>query len=199
MTRRQLVARYAGMIVFAASACPALASFHTWRISEVYSNAAGNVQFIEFQQPSSVPDDERFVNNQTITTSAAPIHSFTIVGNLPSAPLANSYFLVGTPDYAALASAPDPDYTLPAGSFFNISGDTLTFAVTVDTLTFGSGALPTNGTDSLTRTSWGSGTTTTGAATPTNFAGQTGTVPEPSFAVVLLVIAAGAGLRARRA
>ena len=55
-------------------AVPARGSFHEWRISEIYSNASGSVQFIEFLQPAEEFDDERFLLGQTLTDSAEVIY-----------------------------------------------------------------------------------------------------------------------------
>jgi len=167
-------------------ALPARASFHEWRVSEVYSNAGGTVQFIEFLQPSSEFDDDRFLAAQTLTESALG-HSFSFASNLPSTPGANSHFLVATPGYAALAGVPQADYVLPANNFFSTAGDTITFASFVDTATFTGAQLPTNGVNSLNR-DYGVSAFTVARNSPTNFAGQTGSVvPEPSAAALALL------------
>ena len=174
----------------------ARATFHLWKIDEVYSNASGSVQFIEFQQPSSEFDDERFLSGQTLTDATLG-HSFTFPANLPSAPVANQHFLVATPGYAALTGLPAADYLLPANSFFSTSGDTLTYASGVDSLTFSGSQLPIDGSNSLNR-AYGASTFTTAANSPTNFAGQTGTVPEPGI-LALVAVGASLGLRRRKA
>ena len=166
------------------SASTARATFHLWKIDEVYSNAAGTLQFIEFQQPSFEFDDERFLSGITLTDSALG-NSFTFPSNLPSQPAANSHFLVATPGYAALPGVPAPDYVLPKNDFFSTAGDTLTYAGGVDTITFTAGQLPTNGTDSINR-AYGSAAFTSGPNSPTNFLGQTGSVPEPGTAGLLV-------------
>jgi serralysin len=176
-------------------ASTARATFHLWKIDEVYSNAGGSVQFVEFQQPSFMVDDERFLNGITLTDSALG-HSFTFPANLPSEPQPNSHFLVVTPGYAALAGVPAPDYVLPANDFFSTSGDTLTYASGVDTLSFTGSQLPTDGTNSLNR-AYGASTFTSDRNSPTNFAGQTGSVPEP--AALALLVAGGLLVSRRRA
>ena len=176
---------------------PAKATFHLWKIDQVYSNASGSVQFIEFQQPSSEFDDERFVGGLTVTDSALG-HSFTFPANLPAAPVANQRFLIATPGYAALKGVPAPDYTLGANDFFKTSGDTLTYAGGVDSLTFSGSQLPTDGVDALFR-AYGASTFTTGKNAPTNFAGQTGSVSVPEPATVgVVAVAMGLGLLRRR-
>ena len=164
----------------AAIAPAARASFHEWKISEAYSNASGTVQFIEFLQSPSPSDDERFIGGQSLTESALG-HSFIFPSGLESEPSGGSRFLVGTPGYAALTGVPPPDYVLPQNNFFRISGDTINFAF-VDQITFTDAQLPKNGVDSLNR-AYGAATFTTARNSPTNFAGQSGSiVPEPAAA-----------------
>src|SRR5713226_6247157 len=148
-------------------ASPAYATFHLWKIDEVYSNASGTVQFIEFLQPSFIIDDERFVGGQSLVDMALG-HSFTFPGNLPSMPAANQHFPVATPGYAALPGVPAPDYILAAHNFFSTSADTLTYAGGSDSVTWSAGQLPTDGTNSIQR-AYGAPTFTTGPNSPTNF------------------------------
>jgi MYXO-CTERM domain-containing protein len=177
-------------------AVPARGSFHEWRISEIYSNASGSVQFIEFLQPAEEFDDERFLLGQTLTDSALG-HSFSFSRNLPSAPQASSRFLVATPGYTALTGVPLADYVLPANNFFSTAGDTITFASFVDQATFTGAQLPTNGVNSLNR-DFGVAAFTSARNSPTNFSGQTGSVvPEPAAALPAL-LGLAALLRRRR-
>ena len=166
---------------------PAHATFHQWKIDEAYSNASGSVQFVEFVLPSSVIDDERFVGGLSLTSNA---HSYTFSTDLPSQPQANDHFLVATPGYAALTGVPAVDYVLATNSFFNSAGDTLTYAGGTDTLTFSAAQLPTNGTDSLNR-GYGRSTFATAVNSPTNFSGDTGSLPEPTTASLLALAALG--------
>jgi MYXO-CTERM domain-containing protein len=175
----------------------ARATFHEWRIDEVYSNPSGSIQFIEFQLPSAGIDDEMFVGGQTITDGVNG-KTFTIPSNLPAVPVVNEHFLVASPGYAALSGVPAADYILPSNNFFSTSGDTLSYSF-VDSLTFTSAQLDADGTQSLNRTSYGSATFDTAVNSPTNFAGQTGTVqvPEPTM-LGLAALLAVPMLRRRR-
>jgi hypothetical protein len=198
MSRARFAATAAAVVVFIGlRATTTQATFHEWRITEVYSDATGAVQFIEFQQPAFTVDDERFVGGQTLKDSALG-HTFTFATHLPSEPQPSSHFLVATPGYAALSRVPAPDYVLPANNFFSTAGDTLTFATFVDQLQFTGAQFPTNGTSSLNR-DYGATTLTTARNSPTNFAGQSGSVvPEPA-AAGLLACGAIPALRRRRA
>jgi hypothetical protein len=178
-------------------AATASASYHTFRINEVYSNPSGTVQFIEMREILGF-------GGQQFVTSAPDIKSngndFVFPSNLTSGLTANKNFLLGTSAYAAIAGAPAPDYTIPA-NFFNPAGDTLQYGTTgpdgtVDLTTFG--ALPGSATQSLNRVGTSGNSYTTATNSPTNFAGATGSVPEPGTGL-LLVVAGAMGLRRRRA
>ena len=79
--------------------------------------------------------------------------------------------LFATPAFAALPGVPTPDYILPAGSvpFFSINGDTVSY-VPYGTMTFGSGALPIDGVNSLNAGG------VIAAASPRNYAGTTASI-----------------------
>ena len=54
--------------------------FNLWRVNEVYSNADGTIQFVEF---STTFSSQQFVNNQTISgTNGTLTNSFTMTMNL---------------------------------------------------------------------------------------------------------------------
>src|SRR5258706_667329 len=86
-------------------AAPARATYHEWKIDEIYSNASATVQFVEFLLPQTITDDERYVGGQTLTDSALT-HTFFFPSNLSSMPTANRHFLVATPGYATLTGVP---------------------------------------------------------------------------------------------
>ena len=191
---RQRLLTAACLVGFGLSAGRARATYHTFRINEVYSNPSGTVQFIEFREVFGF-------NSQNFVTQAPDIHStthdFVFPVNLPSTATANKDFLLATIAYEAIAGAPTPDYVIPA-NFFSPLGDTLQYGTTgpdgtVDLTTFG--ALPTDPVKSLTRTATSGNNYTVATNSPTNFAGATGTVPEPASG---LLAAGAAGLLLRR-
>ena len=158
------------LILLAAAAPPARASFHVFGVNEVYSNPSGSVQFIELHDRFGA-DFEGFFNGITITSAA---HTFTFPSDLPSQQTANTFVLLGTPGYAAIPGVPAPNFTIPAG-FFNPAGDTLNYGFGADIISFG--PVPASASQSLNR----SGADMLAAtASPTNFAGDTGSVPEPA-------------------
>jgi hypothetical protein len=162
---------------------PAGAILHEWDIAEIYSNADGSVQYIEFFTTGA--DEFGWSAGQIRSLSNESMIEFDT--NLEP-PTENRRVLVATPGFADLPGAVAPDYEIPAG-FFDIGGDTLVFS-NVDTVTFASGQLPTDGTQSLYRTLTlpspslptvaGPEDLFVGENSPTNFAGETGQlVPEP--------------------
>jgi hypothetical protein len=118
----------------------ASAGQHTWDVNEVFSNSDGTIQFVELEEVNGTPN-ETGVIDETLSSDA-------------------------TQGFADLPGAPTPDVIIPAGSvpFINTAGDTIDYSI-YDSWTFG--AIPTNGIDSLDRTSG------VGASTPTNYAGET--------------------------
>ena len=143
-------------------------SFHLYDITEIFSNADGSVQFIELRVGAS--NGESFWTGKTITvTQNGVTHSFTFPNDLPSTQTANTSVLIATQGFANLGVV-TPNYIVPAGFLFQGSGS-VNFAG-VDLFNYSN--LPTNGTLSL------SVGNVSGTNSPTNFAGQTGTVSVPS-------------------
>ena len=146
-------------------------SFHLWKIDEIYSNADGTVQFIEL---SNAANGEQFVDGVSITDTANGVtNTFTIAGNLPGSATAGTHFLIATQGFANLGIV-TPDYIIPAGFVFT-GGGTIDYAG-YDTVTYG--ALPSDGTSSITRVG------VVASASPTNFAGATGTVTLPTSTTI---------------
>jgi hypothetical protein len=175
----------------------ASASYHTFRINEVYSNPSGTVQFIEFKEVFGFAG-QSFVTEAPDVRSST--HTFVFPSDLPSFDTANKSFLLATDGYAAIAGAPPRDYTLPA-NFFNPAGDTLQYGSTgpdgvVDLTTFG--AMPANTLQSLNRVGTSGNSYAAATNSPTNFAGTSGTIPEPGRGI-LIVIGAASTLAHRKA
>lgn len=142
LSRRRAALALATAVFLLFSALPAQSGVHLWRITELFSNADGTIQFIEMTTCCGSAGGEIFVSSQHLRSNS---HDFVFPANLTAA-TANKHLLLGTAGYSALGG-PTVDYTIPA-NFFAVGGDTITFAV-YDTMTFPAGALPTNGTQSL--------------------------------------------------
>jgi hypothetical protein len=153
------------------SSLPARSGVHLWRVTELFSNADGTIQFVELTTCCGSAGGEIFVGGQHLRTNAS---DFIFPGNLTMT-TANKHLLLGTTGYAALPGAPAPNYTIPS-NFFAIGGDTVTFAV-YDTMIFGAGAMPTNGTASLQKNEEDATDTAFVAVnSPTNLQERTGSV-----------------------
>jgi len=157
-----------GTLCAALIAAPSLASFHTWRIAELYSSADGTVQFIELHESFGADSQDHFAGQALTSTQGATSRTYSFPTNLPSSTTANKSLLIATSAFAALGVV-TPDYIVPAPFLFP-TGGTLNFAG-VDSVTYPS--LPTDGVHSVDRTG------AIGINSPTNFAGATGSIAAP--------------------
>jgi serralysin len=188
------------LAAFCAAARPAAAFGHLWEFTELYSNADGSVQFIEMFSEAT---GENGLSIMFIHSSATG-QDYHFGANLPG-DTTNQHFLAATAAFASQPGAVTPDFILPDG-FLRSGGDTLSLwnvaqapggpypslpSLQWDTYTYGAGALPTDGIQSIHRDH---DVTTIAANSPTNYAGEVGSVtpvPEPASALLL-----GAGLAA---
>ena len=161
---RELLAGVALMGVWAGLA---RGGSHTWDVNEVFSNADGTIQFVELREANGTPNEVGVGGH--IVSADVTGESFVIASNVPS-PTSNRHLLFATAAFAALPGAPTPDQIIPAGSvpFFSTSGDTVRYQPW-DVFTFG--PVPTDGINSMNRTG-----TAVRPNSPTNYAGQTGSV-----------------------
>ncbi len=169
--QKKLVAaavRAAGTLVLAFLASGANATFHTFVIEELYSDASGTVQFIELHEASGLNGQDLLAGHTLTSSSGATTRVYTFPTNLPNNLTANKRVLIATQAFANLGIV-TPDYIVPAPFLFP-GGGTLNYAL-VDTFAYP--ALPANGVDALYRT---------GAVAPdlaTNYAGQSGAILPP--------------------
>ncbi|HZQ60942.1 MAG TPA: hypothetical protein VFC24_06300, partial [Casimicrobiaceae bacterium] len=142
------------------------ASFHTYRIETVYSNADGAIQYIVLHE-SQGQAGQRFLATRALTsTHAGIVKTYTFPVNLPSDNTAGKRVLIATQGFADL-NLIAPDYIIP-NQFLATDGGSIDYAAT-DQLVYTS--LPTDGALALTR----AGTTAPNLAT--NFAGASVVVP----------------------
>jgi Ca2+-binding RTX toxin-like protein len=149
-------------------------AFHLFHITEVYSNADGTVQFVEFLGEAN---SQHLWKDEVLNATQGGItNSFTFPTNLPETSTSGRSVLVATQGYADLATAlglPAPDYIIPNGFLFT-SGSVTVSVPGMDTV--GPLALPRDGTVSINQNG------VTAVSSPKNFAGQSGIVSAPALA-----------------
>ena len=160
-------------------AAPASAGHHQWDIVEIFSNADGTIQYIELL---GLSDNEQNLLNWTITIDGEAT-VFTFNANLPTNLTNGTRVLVATAGFTGVT----PDYVMP-DNFIPIGGGTMRYAGAADVVTYP--ALPTDGIHSVDD----AGTQQVGS--PTNFAGESGSIGIPTLPQVAIVLLIGAVLAA---
>jgi hypothetical protein len=156
---------------------PVAASFHTFAIQQLYSNADGSIQFIVLTEQAGLSGQEFLTGHVITSTQGATQHRFAFVKDLPGDNTGRRSFLIATPGFAALGII-TPDYVAPAGFLFT-NGGTVDYA-SVDQLTYA--ALPTDGVTAL----YSDGTKRQNLAK--NFAGATASVSAPAGPTTVTVV-----------
>jgi hypothetical protein len=182
----EAVMRILAAIFLSALAFPSSATFHLWYVNEVYSNADGSVQYIEFKAAAA---GQQYLKDHILRSSSGTTSkTYTFPSDLPgdSAEMGDpggygyggygmdlnyKSFLVATQGFAAL-NIVAPDYVVPNGFLFP-AGGTLSVEVGGDSFTYG--ALPAN---SMAMTRDRVAVT----PTPLNFFGMSGAVPAQTAA-----------------
>lgn len=142
------------------------ATFHLWAFNELFSNADGTVQFIElFTNFSS----QQFATGENFRSSQGPDENNYVFPNDTPAPTANHHLLIATAAFAALPGAPTPDFIMPDGFLFAPNGSVENQSIGGPTINYAS--LPTDGIMSL-----GGDGTSVAINSPTNFAGDSGSI-----------------------
>ena len=141
------------------------ASFHTFGIAEIFSNADGTVQYIELKEDGGF-GGQNFLGGHTLTSTHAGVtKTFQFPGNLPSGATGGKHALIATQGFVALGLV-TPDYVVPNG-FLATDGATVDYAG-VSQMTYAT--LPTDGVTAL-------GSLGPVANAPANFSGASGSVP----------------------
>src|SRR5689334_12448901 len=87
-------ARLAATFIAAAFASHATATFHTYKIEQLYSNADGTVQFIVMHESQRSDGQEFWSGHDLRSTSNAGTKTYTFPNNLPSDSTANTRVLI---------------------------------------------------------------------------------------------------------
>ena len=140
----------------ALAASSALASYHTFRIDEIFSNADGTIQYVVLHESVGADGENALMGHTLTAVQGATTREFTFPVDLPGgscdyymctpAPTANRYVLIATEGFKALGLV-NPDYVVSNG-FIPMSG-TLNYAG-VDLISYSS--LPSDGVSALDRT-----------------------------------------------
>ena len=140
-------------------------TFHIFHVNEVYSNADGNIQFIEF-----MGDDDHqhsWAGHSIVSTDGNNTHTYAIPNDLPNAATNGKSVLVATQGFADQGFMA-PDFVVPDNFLFTQNG-----AVNFPGMNEGEfiySQLPVDGVLSL------QADQTTRVNSPTNFAGNTATI-----------------------
>jgi len=170
MRRKGLAATVASLTAIAGGSLPARGASHLWYFSEIFSNADRTIQFIELKECCGATAENGLSGKYVKNDANGVQYNFPadIAGDT-----GNKHLLLATAAFAALPGAPTPDYIIPSNFFPLNTANTLRYWLYSDpgsTMSYASGAVPTDGVTSL---RWGG---STGLNTPTNFAGQSGSV-----------------------
>jgi hypothetical protein len=187
-SRFMVLATLAGVAVLAVPST-SHASHHLWKLSQIFSNASGSVQFAELSTAPTNVTDEPNVGAHNLTANG---HVFNFVTNLT---VPAHWLLVATAGFQNLPGGVQPDYILPT-SFFSTGGGTIAYAEGLDTWNYG--VVPTDGVHSLMRDG------STAVNSPINTLNQAGSVtvtpPVPALPatgimiLVALLLLSGSGL-----
>ncbi len=150
----------------------AMATFHTFRIQQLYSNADGSVQFIVLHEASNLNGQGEF-DGQSLSVTQGGVRKVLEFNRDIGAATAGRSVLIATTGYAALGIVV-PDFTV-ADRFLPTDGGVVNFAG-VDSLNYA--ALPIDGVNALYR----GGSVAPNA--PVNLAGNTGMVPDSAVTSV---------------
>lgn len=157
-------------LAVAGSATAAHAGAHSWRVSELFSNADGTIWFVELWEYAGGMSEPGIggANIVSIDTS-----NFIDIANNVAGDTSNKFVLFGNAAFAALPGSPPLDQEVPGNAFFSFAaGERLRYSfsgMTFD-LVIPAGGLPTDGINSY--------QLDVGVApnTPTNYADETGSV-----------------------
>ena len=165
-------------------ALPARATFHTFVINEIFSNADGSIQYVVLHESLGMNGQSTLTGHAlTAVQGMGMPNNYAFPIDLPGgscdsyygcmpANTANKFVLIATTGFAALHIV-TPDYIIPNG-FLPLTNGTINYAG-VDQVSYAS--LPTDGVTAISRA---------GMAMPnlaTNFAGATGSVSAAAAAV----------------
>jgi len=95
----------------------AAADHHLFEFEQIYSDAAGKVQFIVMHQTPPTDGEDKWANTRILVTNrdTGAVKGIFINTDLPSSSTADRRVLIGSQSFAALGLI-KPDYTMPDGT-----------------------------------------------------------------------------------
>ncbi|MEO7156393.1 MAG: hypothetical protein ABI039_02455, partial [Vicinamibacterales bacterium] len=112
--------------VLALIVTPVPASFHTFVIDQIYSNADGTVQYVVMRETLGAAGGNLWSGHSFKSTHAGVTRTLPFAVDLPSGATGNKRVLIGTQGLADLGFIV-PDYVMPNG-FLATDGGTLDYA-----------------------------------------------------------------------
>src|SRR4051794_16557258 len=88
--------RFLAALALAGSATAVHASYHTFVIEQLYSNADGSVQYVVLHEALGMDGEDMLAGHTLTVTHGDVVHAFTFPANLPSAATAGRRVLLGT-------------------------------------------------------------------------------------------------------
>jgi hypothetical protein len=152
--------------------CQARATFHTWKINEIYSSPDGSVQFIELHESLGFNGENLLANHFIRCITGTLTNTFIFPSNLPSIFTSNMTFVIGTANLSTVPGGVTPDYVFTNATPFLFAGDGTVEYAGFDAVTYAN--LPSDGVASLVR----SGTAMVFSATnsPQNFVEESNSI-----------------------
>ena len=144
---------------------PASPDSHQWRFNEVFSNDDGTIQFVEMKECCGFTAEHALQDKWVLAVGA---DNKLVFRNNLTGDTAGKHLLLATQAFADLPGMPAPDFILPPG-FLPLAGETLEYW-TYTPATWSYNALPVDGITSVNVDG------STGVNSPTNFAGESGSL-----------------------
>ena len=144
---------------------PASPASHQWRFNEVFRSDDGTIQFIEMKECCGFTQEHGLQGKWILAVGANTQFDFRsdLTGDT-----AGKHLLLATQAFADLPGMPAPDFIIPAG-FLPLGGDILEYW-TYTNATWSYSALPLDGISSVNEDG------STGINSPTNYAGESGSL-----------------------
>jgi len=104
------------------------ATFHTFRIDEVYSNGDGSVQFVVLREGIGANGQQFLAGHALTAGDAGGTRTFTFPNDLPGSNTSRRHVLIATQGFVALGLV-TPDYVIPNGFIPTVNGTTRSKAI----------------------------------------------------------------------